>query len=102
MTDHDAADLLRQLARLVAREVVAELTADDWVDQTASPLGNRRHVRLLKSGTIPGRQLGRRWLARRADIDAYLATPKAKAAKEPKTADSIAKELGLPMLRRAS
>lgn len=102
MTDPDAAELLRALARLVAREVVSMLSEGEegWIDQHASPLGNRRHVKAIRTGKLPGRQLGRRWVARRADVDAYLAdTPKPERA--PKTADELAVELGLP-LRRAS
>lgn len=78
------------------------LTEDEtgWVDQHSSPLGNRRHVKAIREGELPGRQLGRRWVARRADVDAYVAdVPKPK--REAKTADELAERLGLP-LRRAS
>lgn len=48
--------------------------AVDWLDQRSSPLGRRAHCRACASGDIPGaRKVGRRWLARRSDLDAYIA-----------------------------
>lgn len=70
-----AAEIVCQLARLLAPFVAAELRripSDDWVDQTTSPLDRKRHCKLAKAQAFPAHKEGRRWLARRSDIDAYI------------------------------
>lgn len=83
----------------IARAVVAELQAGslpDHVDQHASPLGPRRHVAAIRSGKLRGVQVGRRWLAKREDVDAYVAMlvtkPKKRSAEE-----ALAAELGIEL-----
>lgn len=49
---------------------------DDWIDQHHSPLGRQKHIRLVKSGALPGSREGKQYLVRRSDIDAYLAKMK--------------------------
>jgi len=84
--------------RAIARAVVAELQAGstpDHVDQHASPLGPRRHVAAIRSGKLRGVQVGRRWLAKREDVDAYVAN---LAKKKPRTRtpeEELAAELGI-------
>lgn len=66
---------LRPLARLLAPLIREELSADareEWIDQTCSPLGRRRHRELARRGAFPAFLDGRRWRARRADVDAYI------------------------------
>lgn len=53
-------------------EKLAKTEGSDWVDQSTSPLGRRRHCALVRSGVIPGRKHGRRFLARREDIEAFI------------------------------
>lgn len=68
-------DLARLVARLLAPLVAEELAgraADDWIDQRSSPLGRRRHVELARAGAFPAHKEGRRWLVRRAELDAYI------------------------------
>lgn len=63
------------LARLLAPYVAAQLSrapADDWCDQATSPLGQRRHRELAKRGAFPAFKDGRKWRARRADVEAYI------------------------------
>jgi len=71
--------VLVQFARLFVPFVLAELRAntssdpgDTWIDQTRSPLGRRLHCALARSGALPARKMGRRWLVRVADVDAYI------------------------------
>lgn len=67
--------IARLLARLLAPYLAAELRrapADDWCDQDTSPLGRRRHRELAKRGAFPAFKDGRRWRARRADVEAYI------------------------------
>jgi excisionase family DNA binding protein len=86
----------------IARAVVAELqagTMPEHVDQHASPLGPRRHVAAIRSGRLKGVQVGRRWLARREDVDAYVA---ALSTKKPKRSaeEELAAELGIDVEAR--
>lgn len=74
-----AAALVMTLARLFVPFVAAELRGatsaeegDGWIDQACSPLGRRLHCALARAGTLPARKMGRRWLVRRADLDAYI------------------------------
>lgn len=45
---------------------------DEWVDQTRSPLGRKKHLRLAKTGVLPASKEGRKVLIRRSVIEAYL------------------------------
>ncbi len=72
-----AALLAPLLAPMVAKELRSKATEDDtadpWVDQTHSPLGRRAHCRACSAGKIEGaRKLGKKWLARRSALDAYV------------------------------
>lgn len=68
----------RALHRLRAgfREITQALSelidGDDWVDQMTSPLGRRQHCDAARSGRLRAKKLKGRWLARRADVDAYI------------------------------
>ena len=88
--------LLRRLARMVADELRAG-TDPDMLDQHASPLGPRRHVAAIRSGKLAGVQIGRRWLARREDLDAYVSSLEAEAKKPKKRSseEELAAELGI-------
>lgn len=81
----------------IARAVVAELQAGiapDHVDQHSSPLGPRRHVAAIRSGKLKGVQVGRRWLAKREDVDAYVATL-SKTKRKRSAEEELAAELGI-------
>jgi hypothetical protein len=63
-----------KLHRLIDEIVDAleAVAAPEWYDQTNSPLGRDRHLRLARSGTLKSsKEKGHIWI-RRADIDAYL------------------------------
>lgn len=69
--------LLRFLAPLLraemARTAEDEQGAGEWLDQARSPLGRRAHCRACRTGAVKGARLvNRRWLARRADLDAFI------------------------------
>jgi len=84
--------LARILAPHVARELAAHAAAGDgnppgrWYDQRSSPLGRRAHNEACRSGRLAARKVGRRWLARAEDVEAYIekhgATPAATAKDE--------------------
>lgn len=74
-SDATIAAALRPLARLLAPFVAAELASaagEEWIDQETSPLGRRKHRELAKRGAFPAHKDGRRWRARRADVDAFI------------------------------
>ena len=105
MTDEVLGALLEKLAdRLVDRiadRVVQRLqgTGSNYVDQTCSPLGPRRHIALIRSGKLPGTKAGRLYIARSSDVEAYIGkhpTAVVVEADEPADeVDELAAELGL-------
>lgn len=93
--------LAQQIAEMVAARVVNHLRATElpgYVDQSASPLGRRRHIAAVRNGSLPGIRVGRRYLARHEDVDAYVArrsTTKERGSGAADTVDGLARELGL-------
>lgn len=82
---------LLPLARLLAPLVAAELSSGEaWIDQHGSPLGRRRHCELARSGAFPARCVGRRWLARPADVDAYIGAQRGAARLDVRPANDAA------------
>jgi excisionase family DNA binding protein len=75
---------------------------DDWVSQSNSPLGRRRHLELVRKGQLPAARSGRKVLVRKRDIDALLAVeeaaPDVNATVERNTAALIS-SLGLQYRR---
>lgn len=70
-----AAQIMNGLVQLLLPVFRAEIAAarhDDWIDQSHSPLGRREHCRLARAGTLPARKVGRRWLVRRSELDAWI------------------------------
>jgi hypothetical protein len=66
----------RTIAEGVIELVEAKLelvgTESEWIDQSKSPLGRRRHRDLARLGKLPSKKLGKRILIRRSDINAFL------------------------------
>jgi len=85
-----ALDALAQaLAPHLAREVVALLRTGEtpgMVDQTASPLGRRRHINAVRKRVAEGAPgaaiVGRRFLLAREHVDAELAATSAKSKRK--------------------
>ena len=75
--------LARVLLPHLRDAIAAETSAADVVDQDTSGLGRRMHARLCREGALPATKIGRRWLVRRADLDAYLAQASAPVAPAP-------------------
>ena len=83
---------LEELQHMIADAVRAatspSASADDWVDARTSGLGRRTFLRLVREGTLPASKRGKAFIARRADVDAYLerqriAPPPAPSPPEP-------------------
>ena len=66
---------------------------DDWIDQNQSPLGSRRHRRLVREGKLPGSRDGKKVLVRRADLDAYIRSQGQVCQTQPADEDEVAREL---------
>jgi hypothetical protein len=91
--------LVERVADAVARKL-RRGGADEYVDQNNSQLGRRRHINAIRSGELPGRQVGRQYLARQVDVDAFVAQLKpgpssARRATDDDATDELAAELGL-------
>jgi cell division septation protein DedD len=98
--------LVERIAQSVAQRVVDHLRATDfpgYVDQSTSPLGRRRHIAAVRASRLPGIRVGRRYLARREDVDAYVASSPAaeQPARDRHSIDELAQELGLTRRRNA-
>jgi hypothetical protein len=85
--------MMRAFATEIARAVVAELRAGDapgLIDQTASPLGRRRHIAAVRARVARGDSsaaiVGRRCLLAREALDAELATLARKAPRNARKA----------------
>ena len=68
-------DQLEELARRVAREILAASPSETY-DQTDPPPGMnaRTYLNAARAGRFPTRKVGRKILASRADVDAWRAT----------------------------
>jgi excisionase family DNA binding protein len=94
------AALAEEFAQSIARHVVDLLRAadlPDYYDQSTSPIGRRRFIGLVRRGVLPGAQVGRRFLVRRADVERWMAEHGGERPRpEPAgAADDLARELGL-------
>jgi hypothetical protein len=101
--------LLGELAKQIAREVVAELRAGEapgMIDQSASPLGRRRHIAAVRRRVAAGESgaaiVGRRHLLSRERLDAELATLAKTKRKPAAPVDDLAPLIAKYGLRRAS
>lgn len=99
--------LVPMLAPALAREL-ATCNAPGFVDQSASPLGRRRHIALARTliaaSSADAMRVGRRYLVRREAIEAHAAelsrrAPKSKLAPVDELANLRAK---YSLKRRAS
>jgi len=65
--------LAENISELVAATLAKNVYVEEWVDQSNSPLGRRRHLDLVRAGKLKGSREGRRVLVRKVDIDAFIA-----------------------------
>lgn len=96
MVEHHA----RRTADLVV-EYLRAVEFPGYIDQSTSPLGPRKHINAIRSGKLRGVRVRRRYLARREDVDAYIAEnpQEERRSVDRDDADALAQELGL--LRRS-
>lgn len=105
MTRADA--LLEALADLVAERVAERLRpspaqAVEFIDQHTCGFDRRTYVRAARAGEFPASKVGRRWIAKRSDVSAWL-----EARRQPATVsadpdvDDLRRRLNLPV-RHAS
>lgn len=101
--------LLAEFARAVAHEVVAGLRAGEMpgmIDQSASPLGRRRHIAAVRGRVAAGESgaaiVGRRYLLAREAVDAELAATSKRLRKTRAPIDELAALRERYGLRRTS
>lgn len=89
----DPADSLRVLAAALAPHLAELLglnksnAVDDWLDVAEElPTCKRALYRACRTGALPGRRIKRRWLVRRADLDAWIETHETGAPRVPQPA----------------
>jgi excisionase family DNA binding protein len=83
------ATLAENFARLARLE--QEASPSEWVDQAASPLGRRAHLKLAKTGKVPVARFGRKVLIRKSDLDAFLMKASAVELSEDDRAEQLAR-----------
>lgn len=64
--------LVDAIEEFISAKIEAHTTAAEYYTQEDSPLGRRRHCRLARTGALKARRVGRDWLVRRGDVEAYL------------------------------
>lgn len=64
--------LAGEIRRIVREELDAARRDVVWIDQTASPIGRRAHLKLARSGMIEASKVGRRVLIRADDLHDYI------------------------------
>jgi len=76
-----------ELQRLIVDAVQAATSGrggtDEWVDARSSGLGRRLFLRLAREGAFPASKRGKAYIARRADVDAYLERQRLEPAPVP-------------------
>lgn len=91
---------LRDWVMEITKDVVASAKADDeWIDQSTSPLGRHRHLRLCRAGKLPARKQGKKWLVQRDELNRFIEASAAAVSKVPIEGDEIdrhLRELGIP------
>ena len=92
--------LMEEFARSIAKHVVDLLRANEmpeYYDQSSSPLGRRRFIGLVRRGEVPGVRVGRRFLAKRVDVDRWMVLNGIEPRSTPGASwtDDLARELGL-------
>jgi len=77
------------IAEMVSAMIAKGVSGSEWVDQTSSPLGRQRHLRLVRKGILKAARDGRRVLVRRADHDAYLESTRRISVPDDANEDAI-------------
>jgi hypothetical protein len=65
-------ELQRMIAEAVRAATSQSASAGEWVDARTSGLGHRTFLRLVREGAFPASKRGKAYVARRADVDAYV------------------------------
>jgi hypothetical protein len=98
------ADLLAPLIEAVAERVAERLgkqAPDDWVDAHTSGIGVRTFRKAAKAGAFQVSHIGRKWVARRSDVDRWVASQRVDPTRRPARdeADPLEKALAAGRLR---
>ncbi len=75
----DAQELRILLAEAVREALGQRASADGWVDAHGSGLGYRTFLRLAREEAFPVSLVGKKYMARRSDVDAYIESQRVHA-----------------------
>lgn len=87
--------VLDLIVEMVAERVVARLGStptNEYYDQRTSPLGRRRFLEAARRGAFPSTKQGKLVLARRADVDRWIATARRAPVEVPESDDELSDE----------
>jgi hypothetical protein len=91
------------IAEAVRDAVARNGAGDDWVDAKTSPLGKRAFHRLARANAFPVSKIGRKLVARRSDVEAYLEAQRVRfelpVSAPSEDADPVARALARGRLR---
>ena len=90
--------LLDELADRVAARLAAP-KASDFVDQQTVGFDAKTYVRAARAGAFPASKVGRRWVARRADVEKWLDGQRARPDQAPAGASANGRLHALGPLR---
>ena len=81
----EAEELRRLIKEAVADALPDSVARDEWVDAHSSGLGRRTFLRLAREGAFPVSRVGKRYIARRADVASYLEQQRVEARRGART-----------------
>jgi hypothetical protein len=82
-------EALRELIQDAVNSAMAgHAGPSEWIDARSAPMGARAFQRLAREGAFPASKPGKRWQARRSDVDAYMDRHRAAAREEVATNDA--------------
>lgn len=91
---------MSDLSRLTLAELAAAIAPPDYYTPEHNPLGSKRDwAALCRSAVFPCAKLGKRWLARRQDFDAWFARQTAQPEADP--LDALCRAAGVTARRVA-
>jgi excisionase family DNA binding protein len=93
----EVAELERIIVEAVRAATVQPSSGDDWVDARTSGLGRRTFRRLVREGAFPASKRGKAYVARRADVDAYLERQRIAPTRAPSATEPSPPPNGAPL-----
>jgi len=84
----DVEELKELIFSAVNSAIAGHGQPSEWLDARSAPMGPRAFQRLAREGAFPAVKLGKKWQARRSDVDAYMDRHRAATRDEEPTNDA--------------